>query len=160
MRIGIHDEINDYRGNCFFGRGIDAGIDGPIVLAADPAPGAVLAGSPFVIRLGLSGALFQSLLRNPLGSPDIMGFNTGAYSGVKAISGMSRTVTSAYAFATRATVGSDSACVVPVCSATWRPTVVRVSWADPTRIGWPLARDARRRPRRRDRSGRARGELS
>jgi iron complex transport system permease protein len=32
--------------------------------------------------LGLSGALFQSLLRNPLGSPDIMGFNTGAYSGV------------------------------------------------------------------------------
>ncbi|MGK3143123.1 iron-enterobactin ABC transporter permease [Pantoea sp. C2G6] len=32
--------------------------------------------------LGLSGAIFQSLLRNPLGSPDILGFNTGAYSGV------------------------------------------------------------------------------
>lgn len=31
-------------------------------------------------------------------------------------------------------------------------TVVRVPWADPTRIGWPLARDAKRRPRRRDRS--------
>lgn len=32
--------------------------------------------------LGLSGALFQSLLRNPLGSPDVIGFNTGAYTGV------------------------------------------------------------------------------
>lgn len=32
--------------------------------------------------LGISGAIFQSLLRNPLGSPDILGFNTGAYSGV------------------------------------------------------------------------------
>lgn len=31
--------------------------------------------------LGLSGAVFQSLTRNPLGSPDIIGFNTGAYSG-------------------------------------------------------------------------------
>ena len=31
-------------------------------------------------------------------------------------------------------------------------TVVRVPWADPARIGWPLARDAKRRPRRRDRS--------
>ncbi len=32
--------------------------------------------------LGVSGAIFQSLLRNPLGSPDVMGFNTGAWSGV------------------------------------------------------------------------------
>lgn len=32
--------------------------------------------------LALSGAIFQSLLRNPLGSPDVIGFNTGAYSGV------------------------------------------------------------------------------
>jgi len=31
--------------------------------------------------LGASGAIFQSLTRNPLGSPDIIGFNTGAYSG-------------------------------------------------------------------------------
>ena len=28
-------------------------------------------------------------------------------------------------------------------------TVVRVPWADPTRIGWPLARDVKRRPERR-----------
>lgn len=32
--------------------------------------------------LGVSGAIFQSLLRNPLGSPDVMGFNVGAWSGV------------------------------------------------------------------------------
>lgn len=31
--------------------------------------------------LGLAGAVFQSLTRNPLGSPDIIGFNTGAYTG-------------------------------------------------------------------------------
>src|SRR5699024_108656 len=29
--------------------------------------------------LGFSGAVFQSLTRNPLGSPDIIGFSTGAY---------------------------------------------------------------------------------
>lgn len=31
--------------------------------------------------LGVSGAIFQSLTRNPLGSPDIIGFNSGAYTG-------------------------------------------------------------------------------
>lgn len=31
--------------------------------------------------LGTSGALFQTLTRNPLGSPDIIGFSTGAYTG-------------------------------------------------------------------------------
>lgn len=36
-----------------------------------------LAGS----ALGLSGAIFQNLSRNPLGSPDIIGFNTGAATG-------------------------------------------------------------------------------
>ncbi|MEV7225749.1 iron chelate uptake ABC transporter family permease subunit [Polymorphospora sp. NPDC051019] len=38
---------------------------------------AVLGGA----ALALSGALFQTLTRNPLGSPDIIGFNTGAYTG-------------------------------------------------------------------------------
>ena len=28
FRVGIHDAINDHRGNCFWGRGIDAGIVG------------------------------------------------------------------------------------------------------------------------------------
>lgn len=32
--------------------------------------------------LGIAGSLFQALTRNPLGSPDIIGFNTGAYTGV------------------------------------------------------------------------------
>ncbi|GAA1391143.1 FecCD family ABC transporter permease [Luteococcus peritonei] len=32
--------------------------------------------------LAVSGAVFQSLTRNPLGSPDVIGFSTGAYSGV------------------------------------------------------------------------------
>lgn len=32
--------------------------------------------------LGVAGAIFQSLTRNPLGSPDVIGFNTGAYTGV------------------------------------------------------------------------------
>ncbi|WP_227497238.1 FecCD family ABC transporter permease [Planctomonas psychrotolerans] len=31
--------------------------------------------------LALSGAIFQSMTRNPLGSPDIIGFTTGAYTG-------------------------------------------------------------------------------
>lgn len=35
----------------------------------------------FGAALGVSGAIFQSLIRNPLGSPDIIGFNAGAYTG-------------------------------------------------------------------------------
>ncbi|MFF1573337.1 FecCD family ABC transporter permease [Leifsonia sp. NPDC058292] len=35
----------------------------------------------FGAALGASGALFQTLTRNPLGSPDIIGFSTGAYTG-------------------------------------------------------------------------------
>ena len=31
--------------------------------------------------LAMSGAIFQSLTRNPLGSPDVIGFNAGAYTG-------------------------------------------------------------------------------
>ncbi|WP_188588845.1 FecCD family ABC transporter permease [Gordonia jinhuaensis] len=31
--------------------------------------------------LGAAGAIFQSITRNPLGSPDIIGFNSGAYTG-------------------------------------------------------------------------------
>lgn len=35
----------------------------------------------FGAGLGMSGAIFQSLIRNPLGSPDLIGFNAGAHSG-------------------------------------------------------------------------------
>lgn len=34
------------------------------------------------VALGLAGAIFQAITRNPLGSPDVIGFNTGAYTGV------------------------------------------------------------------------------
>lgn len=36
----------------------------------------------FGAGLALSGAIFQALTRNPLGSPDIIGFSTGAFTGV------------------------------------------------------------------------------
>lgn len=35
--------------------------------------------------LGMSGAIFQSLTRNPLGSPDIIGFSAGSYTGALAV---------------------------------------------------------------------------
>ncbi|MEV6770310.1 iron chelate uptake ABC transporter family permease subunit [Nocardia sp. NPDC051030] len=35
----------------------------------------------FGAALGVSGAILQTVTRNPLGSPDIVGFNTGAYTG-------------------------------------------------------------------------------
>ncbi|GAA3825015.1 iron-enterobactin ABC transporter permease [Brevibacterium ammoniilyticum] len=41
----------------------------------------ILAGIVLGAGLGVSGAVFQSLTRNPLGSPDIIGFSTGAYTG-------------------------------------------------------------------------------
>lgn len=43
-------------------------------------PRAVLA-ALFGVALGMSGAIFQSLTRNPLGSPDIIGFSSGSYTG-------------------------------------------------------------------------------
>nr|WP_029251629.1 iron chelate uptake ABC transporter family permease subunit [Paraoerskovia marina] len=42
----------------------------------------VLAALVFGAALGVSGALFQSLTRNPLGSPDVIGFSTGSFTGV------------------------------------------------------------------------------
>lgn len=35
----------------------------------------------FGAALGVSGAMFQSLTRNPLASPDVIGFSTGSYTG-------------------------------------------------------------------------------
>jgi iron complex transport system permease protein len=40
-----------------------------------------LAALVFGAALGAAGAVFQSLTRNPLASPDIIGFSTGAYTG-------------------------------------------------------------------------------
>jgi iron complex transport system permease protein len=41
----------------------------------------VAAALAFGAALAVSGALFQSLTSNPLGSPDIIGFSTGSYTG-------------------------------------------------------------------------------
>ena len=41
----------------------------------------IVIGLLFGAMLGLGGAVFQSLTRNPLGSPDVIGFDAGAYSG-------------------------------------------------------------------------------
>ena len=41
----------------------------------------VLAALVLGAALGVSGALFQSLTQNPLGSPDVIGFATGSYTG-------------------------------------------------------------------------------
>ncbi len=41
-----------------------------------------LAAIVFGACLGVSGALFQALTRNALGSPDVIGLNSGAYTGV------------------------------------------------------------------------------
>ncbi len=41
----------------------------------------VLAAAGFGVALGLSGAIFQTLTRNSLGSPDVIGFTTGSYTG-------------------------------------------------------------------------------
>ncbi|QXJ25143.1 iron chelate uptake ABC transporter family permease subunit [Actinomadura graeca] len=45
----------------------------------------VAAGLAVGAALGLAGAIFQSLVRNPLGSPDILGFTQGAATGVLAV---------------------------------------------------------------------------
>lgn len=43
---------------------------------------AAIAAVAFGALLGLGGAIFQSLTRNPLGSPDVIGFDAGSYSAV------------------------------------------------------------------------------
>lgn len=41
----------------------------------------VLAALVFGAALGLAGAIFQNLTRNPMGSPDVLGLDSGAYTG-------------------------------------------------------------------------------
>ncbi|MBB6174387.1 iron complex transport system permease protein [Nocardiopsis mwathae] len=41
----------------------------------------VMAGLVFGAALGVAGAIFQNLTRNPMGSPDIIGLDAGAYTG-------------------------------------------------------------------------------
>lgn len=67
--------------------------------------------------LGVSGAIFQSLLRNPLGSPDVMGFNTGAWSGVLVAMVLFGQHQSAIAFAA---MGGGVLCSLVVWLLAWR----------------------------------------
>lgn len=59
--------------------GRESGIVATVVLEwrAPRALAAVVSGA----ALGVAGALFQSLTRNPLASPDVIGVSAGAYSG-------------------------------------------------------------------------------
>jgi iron complex transport system permease protein len=57
----------------------DGGFDTTIVL--EWRLPRVLVALVFGGALAVSGAIFQSLTRNPLGSPDIIGFATGSYTG-------------------------------------------------------------------------------
>ena len=56
--------------------------DGPrtVVVTEWRAP-RVVAGLVLGAALGLAGAIFQNLTRNPLGSPDVIGLDAGAYTG-------------------------------------------------------------------------------
>jgi len=63
----------------------------------------VVAALLFGAALGISGSIFQSLTRNPLGSPDVIGFSTGSYTGV--ILMMLTGATGYAAYATGALIG-------------------------------------------------------
>ncbi|MEV7196987.1 iron chelate uptake ABC transporter family permease subunit [Streptomyces sp. NPDC093510] len=56
------------------------GTDRSVVISDWRLP-RVLAGLVFGAALGVAGAIFQNLTRNPLGSPDVIGLDAGAYTG-------------------------------------------------------------------------------
>ncbi len=56
-------------------------LGGPAATRVSSALPAVIVAVLGGISLALSGAIFQTVTRNPLGSPDIIGFTTGAYTG-------------------------------------------------------------------------------
>ncbi|MCR3722678.1 iron complex transport system permease protein [Prauserella flava] len=56
------------------------GLEPSVVIAEWRAP-RVVAGILFGAALGVAGAIFQNLTRNPMGSPDIIGLDAGAYTG-------------------------------------------------------------------------------
>jgi iron complex transport system permease protein len=63
----------------------------------------ILTAVVFGAALGVAGAVFQSLTRNPLGSPDVIGFSTGSYTGALVV--ITTVGTSASAVAGGALVG-------------------------------------------------------
>jgi iron complex transport system permease protein len=79
----------------------DGGFDTTIVL--EWRLPRVLVALVFGAALAVSGAIFQSLTRNPLGSPDIIGFATGSYTG--ALVALTLTGTSYVSISAGAVVG-------------------------------------------------------
>ncbi|WP_197517253.1 FecCD family ABC transporter permease [Microbacterium karelineae] len=72
-RVGVVDVI----------RALAGLADGPIAtVVLEWRLPRVLAAVLFGAALALGGAVFQSLTRNPLGSPDVIGFSAGSYTGV------------------------------------------------------------------------------
>lgn len=59
--------------------GLEDGMTGVVVREWRLARG--VAALVLGAALGIAGCVFQSLTRNPLGSPDVIGFSTGAYTG-------------------------------------------------------------------------------
>lgn len=68
--------------------------------------------------LGLSGALFQIVTRNPLGSPDILGFSTGAYTGALLVITAGSATTVGLAFG--ALAGGIASAALVLGLAAWR----------------------------------------
>ncbi|MGW0519643.1 FecCD family ABC transporter permease [Crossiella sp. NPDC003009] len=58
-----------------------AGTGDSIVVIRDWRLPRVLAALVFGAALGLAGAIFQNITRNPMGSPDVLGLDSGAYTG-------------------------------------------------------------------------------
>ncbi|NUR85951.1 MAG: iron chelate uptake ABC transporter family permease subunit [Nonomuraea sp.] len=58
-----------------------AGSGDSVVVIRDWRLPRVLAALVFGLALGTAGAIFQNLTRNPMGSPDVIGLDAGAYTG-------------------------------------------------------------------------------
>jgi iron-siderophore transport system permease protein len=72
--------------------------------------------------LGLAGATFQSLVRNPLGSPDILGFTQGSATGVVAVIAIAGGAASSIAVAGGAVLGGAAAGALILMPAATAPT--------------------------------------
>lgn len=70
--------------------------------------------------LGVSGAIFQSLTRNPLGSPDIIGFSAGAHTGALVVMLI---FSGGYYETAVGALGGGIATAVAVYALTWRQGV-------------------------------------
>lgn len=55
--------------------------DGTVLVVREWRMPRALLAALFGLALGVSGAVFQSITRNPLGSPDVIGFSSGSYTG-------------------------------------------------------------------------------